>query len=55
MCDTEVELVMCDACEGCVFDPTGCKEGVADVEYISGGSDSGALAAYVSSDETYGR
>ncbi|KAI9529608.1 hypothetical protein NQZ68_007846 [Dissostichus eleginoides] len=50
-----VELVMCDACEGCVFDPTGCEEGVADVEYISGGSDSGALAAYVSSDETYGR
>ncbi|KAK1887647.1 Uracil-DNA glycosylase [Dissostichus eleginoides] len=33
----------------------GCEEGVADVEYISGGSDSGALAAYVSSDETYGR
>ena len=55
MCDSEVELAMRDGCEGCVHDPTGCAEGMADVGYVSEGWDSGAGPAYVSSDGTYGR
>lgn len=39
----------------CVCDPTGCVERMADVGCVSGGCDSGARPACVSSDGTYGR
>lgn len=40
--DSGVKLAMRDACEGCVCKRTGCIDGMADVQYISGGYDPGA-------------
>lgn len=40
--DTKEDETMCNECEGCVCDPTGCVVGIADVWCVSGGCDSGA-------------